>query len=63
MPELTEAERGYHNYGEIYIPVTQSKTDLDCDLDCDPIDAPVSMGHSLFNITKSITLLFIVQAL
>ena len=41
--------------------------DLDCNLDCyldlDPEDAPVYTGHSLFNITKSVTLLFIVQSL
>ena len=36
---------------------------LDCDLDCDPEDAPVATGNSLFNITKSVTLLFIVQSL
>ena len=36
---------------------------LDFDLDCDPEDVPVYTGHSLFNTTKHITLLFIVQSL
>ena len=37
--------------------------DLDCDLDRDPEDLPVYIGHSLFNTTKRITLLLIVQSL
>ena len=45
--------------------------DLDCDLDCDldrnldcnPEDILIYTGHSLFNTTKHITLLFIVQSL
>ena len=41
--------------------------DLDCNLDCyldrNQEDAPIYTGHSLFNITKSVTLLFIVQSL
>ena len=34
---------------------------LDCDLDSDLEDAPVYMGHSLFNITKIVILLLIVD--
>ena len=49
---------------------TRSKNYLDCDVDCDvdrdldhdPEDVPVYMGHSLFNSTKGIILLFIVQS-
>ena len=37
--------------------------DLDSNLERDPEDVPVYMGHSLFNTTKRITLLFIVQSL
>ena len=33
------------------------------DGDCDLADAPVYTGHSLFNITKSVTVVFIVQPL
>ena len=48
-------------------PFTRSKNyldrKLDCNLDRDPEDVPVNTGHSLFNITKCITLLFIVQSL
>ena len=36
---------------------------LDCDLDSDIEDVPVYTGHSLFNTTKHITFLFIVQSL
>ena len=36
---------------------------MDRYLDSDPEDAPVNMGYSLFDITKSVTLLFIVQSL
>ena len=36
-------------------------SNLDCNLDWDPDDVPVYTGHSLFNTTKRITLLFIVQ--
>ena len=35
---------------------------LDCNLDSDPEDVPVYTGHSLFNTTKRITLLFIAQS-
>ena len=35
----------------------------DCDLDCDPEYVPIYTRHSLFNTTKQITLLFIVQSL
>ena len=45
----------------------RSKNDLDRDLDSnldrDPEDIPVYTSHSLFNITKRITLLFIVCSL
>ena len=34
---------------------------LDLDLYCDPEDVTIYMGHSLFNTTKYITLLFIVH--
>ena len=52
-------------------PFTRSKTyldrdldsNLDCHLDRDPEVVPVYTGHSLFNTTKRITLLFIVQTL
>ena len=52
-------------------PFTQSKnyldrdldSNLDCNLDRDPEVVPVYTGHSLFNTTKRITLLFIVQTL
>ena len=41
--------------------------DLFCNLDCnlgrDPEVVPVYMGHALFNTTKRISLLFIVQSL
>ena len=40
-----------------------SKNNLDHDLDRDPEDAPVYIGHSLFNKTMLITLLLIVQSL
>ena len=32
---------------------------LDCDLDHDPEDAPICMCHSLFDITKSVIIVFI----
>ena len=32
-------------------------------LDCNPEDVPIYTGHSLFNTTKRITLLFIIQSL
>ena len=64
------------NYDYLYIftsytPFTLSKnypdhdldSNLDCDLDCDPEDVPVYTGHPLFNTTKRITLLFVVQSL
>ena len=35
---------------------------LDYDLDCNPEDVPSDNGYSLFNTTKRITLLFIVQS-
>ena len=38
-------------------------SNLDCNLDRNPQDVPVYMGNSLFNTTKRITLLFIVQSL
>ena len=38
-------------------------SDLDCDVDRHPEDVYVYSGHSLFNTTKCITLLFIVQSL
>ena len=52
-------------------PVYTEQNYLDCDLDCkldrylDPNqeDAPVYTGHSLFNTTKCVPLLFIVQSL
>ena len=48
-------------------PFTRSKNDLDLYLDrnrdCDPENVPVYTGHSLFNTTKRITSLFIVQSL
>ena len=52
-------------------PFTQSKnyldrdldSNLDCNLDRDPEVVPVYTGHLLFNTTKRITLLFIVQTL
>ena len=52
-------------------PFTQSKNYLDRDLDSnldynldrDPEVVPVYQGHLLFNTTKRITLLFIVQTL
>ena len=52
-------------------PFTRSKNyqdrDIDCnvhyDLDRDPEDRPVYTGYSLFDRTKRITLLFIVQSL
>ena len=51
----------------IYCPVytVQNYPDrhLDRYLHRDPEDAPVNMGHSLFNITKIVILLFIVQSL
>ena len=47
-----------------YSPFTWSKNysvrNLDCKLDGDPEGVLVYMGHSLFNTTKHITLLFIV---
>ena len=54
-----------------YTPFTWSKNYLDRDLDSnldynldrDPKVVPVYTGHSLFNTTKGITLLFIVQTL
>ena len=51
----------------IYNPCIQSKNDLDgnldWDLDRDPKDVHIVTGHSLFNTTKRITLLFIVWSL
>ena len=52
-------------------PFTRSKNYLDHDLDCNlhcnldrhPEDVPIYKGHSLFNTTKGITLMFIVQSL
>ena len=48
-------------------PFTQNKNYLDRDpdynLDCDLDHHPDYTGHSLFNTTKHITLLFIVQSL
>ena len=46
--------------------IEQNDLDLvldDIDLDCNPEDAPIYMGHSLFNIKKRITFTFIVQSL
>ena len=59
----------YYYYNDT--PFTLSKTYLDCDLDSnldcnldrDPEVVPVYTGHSLFNTTKCITLLLIVQTL
>ena len=42
-------------------PFTRSKHYLDRDLDRNLEDGPVYTGHALFNTTKRITLLFIVQ--
>ena len=36
---------------------------LECDLDRDPDEAPVYAGHSLFNMTKSVTVFIIDQIL
>ena len=46
-----------------YTPFTRRKYDLDCDLDGNPEDVPDYTGNSLFNTTKHITLLFIVESL
>ena len=54
-----------------YTPFTGSKNyldhyldrNLDTDLGHNPEDVPIYTGHSLFNTTKCITLLFIVQSL
>ena len=54
-----------------YTPFTWNKNCLYCDLDCNmdsdldrnPEVVPVNLGHSLFNTTKRIILLFIVQSL
>ena len=43
-------------------PVYMEQNYLDRNLDCNPKDVPVYTGHSLFNTTKRITLLFIVQS-
>ena len=58
-------------YTDTIIPFTRSKdyldrdfeSNLDYNLDCDPEVVRVYTGHSLFNTTKCITLLFIVQTL
>ena len=55
-------------YGKTNTPFTGSKNYLDCDLDSNldcnlDRDPEVFTGHSLFNTTKRITLLFIVQTL
>ena len=42
-----------------YTTFTQSKNDIDRD----PQNVPIYTGHSLFNTTKRITLMFIVQSL
>ena len=46
-------------------PFTCSKNYMDCNLDCNPEVVPVNhnTGHTLFNTTKRITLLIIVQSL
>ena len=40
-----------------------SESNVDHYLDCVPEDGAVYMGHSLFNITKSVTVVFILQPL
>ena len=51
----------------IYTEQNDLDLNLDCDLDgyldCDLEDASVYTGHSLFDKTKSITLLFTAQSL
>ena len=50
---------------QYYTPFTRSKHYLDrfCNLERDPEVVPVYTGHSLFNTTKRITLLLIVQTM
>ena len=63
--------RVHHSAQVTYTTFTRSKNyvdrdldgNLDCDLDRNPVDVPVYMVHSLFNTTKHIKLLFIVQSL
>ena len=47
----------------IYMEQNNLDRYLDCYMDQDPEDAPVYMGHSLFNITKGTMIVFIVQSL
>ena len=47
----------------LYYPIYTEQKYLDCDLDCNPENVPIYTGHALFNTTKCITLLFIVQSL
>ena len=56
--------------GQIYLVYTQQNSldcnldhTRDCHLDHGPDDEPTHMGYSLFNITKSVTIVFIVQSL
>ena len=46
-----------------YTLFAQSQNNLDCNLDRVSEDVHVYTGHSVFNTTKRITLLFIVQSL
>ena len=44
-------------------PVYMEQNYLDRNRDANPEAAPVYTGHSLFNITKNVTIVFIVQSL
>ena len=50
-------------FNTVYTEQNYLGCDLDCYLDYDPEDAPVYTEHSLFNITKSVMIVFIVQSL
>ena len=47
----------------VYYPIYLEQIHLDLYLDSDPEDAPIYTGHLLFNVTKSVTWLFIAQSL
>ena len=49
-------------YHHLYTPLIHSQKYLYRNPDCNPEDVPIYMGHSLFNTTKCITLLFIIQS-
>ena len=66
--QVSRPSEGTVNGGAVSnTPFTRRKNylnrDLDSNLDCDPEVVPVYTGHSLFNTTKRITLLLIVQTL